>query len=416
MRAWPLLFAIVLLAGCLNVGGPPAPSTTTTPPATSTTPLPPGPANATLVEANTRFAVALVQELRREDPDGNLVVSPFSVSTALAMLYAGANGTTRAAMAASLGFDPKDDEAFHASYRDLLGNVTRENANRTLAIGDSLWIDQAYGPHVDPAFVRTVQSMYAGELGVRDFRSPDAARDINAWASNATRGKIPKVLDAVDPSEVLFLLNAVYFNGTWVAPFNATCTHKADFARADGSRVQVDMMCGAQKEAFRYANDADGTVVLLPYRGFDTAMYVVLPPAGQSLDAFVAGLDGAALARRLDAANERDVELQMPKLALKTHVELHDALDRLGMGVLFAGPDLSGIGPGLAVSRVLHDAVLEVDERGTVAAAVTTIGVVTSLPPPPLKLTVDRPYMLVLRDLPTGSVLFVALVADPTAQ
>lgn len=414
MRATAWLLLGILFSGCMT-GGPtsttgPTPSTTTSA-TTATTGTFEG--NPDLVAANTQFAVDLFRVVSLAEKGRNVFISPFSVSTALAMAYEGANGTTRRAMGETLGFS--DAEDFGAEYGMLLASVTSPRAEVALEVGNSMWIDEAFEPFVRPEYRKDVVRDFDAEAQVLDFKDPAAPDAINAWASAETHGKVPKVLDSIAPDEVMFLVNAVYFKGDWAAPFNKTCTHKAPFARTDGSIVQADMMCGADMANVTHHIGADFSAARLPYAGHDVAMYVLLPPPGTTLAVFASRFDGPSLDAALDKVESRGADVRIPRFTLKTHLELESVLARLGMGVAFSDKaDFSRIAGNLYLSRVLHDAVVEVDEEGTVAAAVTTVGVgIVSLPP---RIDADRPFIVVIRDEATRSVLFMGAVEDPTQE
>lgn len=412
----------LLAAGCLAEDAPPAGTTPTSSPSTtppSTTPtIPPSPGSppdasgaGDLVRANTIFAMESFRTLSNATPRENLVVSPYSIATALQMLLGGARGTTERAMVGALRLgDAYADMDAHAGA--LLANLTRSDPNLTLRIGNSVWMDRDFAPVADPSFAQRIETHYDGEQHVERFLDPTTVDKINAWASNSTEGKIDKVLDALDPDDVLVLMNAVYFAGEWSHDFNETCTHDAPFKTDAGATVTVDMMCGATA-GHSFSKDADSTMARLPYGDGRFAMYLVLPPNGTELDAFVRTWDWD-----FGASWSPYVELEMPKLKLATRqLDLEPMLAAQGMGVAFTDQaDFTGIAENLYVSKASHDAVLEVDEEGTVAAAVTTIvATLTSLPPPPTHLVYDRPFLLTIRDDETGSLLFVAKVHDPTA-
>lgn len=421
MRALAVV-AVLLLAGCLQADTEPGPTddratptarspTGTTPTPPPRTPAPDASEAGDLVDANTRFAIDLFRALSQERPGENLVVSPYSISTALQMLLGGANGTTHRAMAGALRLGDALD-TLDPSAAALLANLTTSDPNVTLRIGNSLWVDRAFGPEVDPAFPARIEESYQGELHTRDFADPETVGDINAWASDKTEGKIDKVLDRISPSEILFLMNAVYFKGSWRSEFNESCTHDAPFHTDAGAQVVVDMMCGAPERSHAYTDSPERAIARLPYGDGRFAMYLVLPPEGTPLDAFVGTWDGVVAS----GSYSTNVVVEMPRLRLTTsQLDLEPALTRMGMGEAFTDrADLSRIAPGLAVSRVTHDAVMEVDEKGTVAAAVTVVGVeVTSLPPPPEHLVFDRPFLVVIHDDDTGSILFLAKVNEP---
>ncbi|HEX2023030.1 MAG TPA: serpin family protein, partial [Candidatus Thermoplasmatota archaeon] len=370
-----------------------------------------------LAEANARFALRLARALAEEDPDANLLASPFSVSAALAMAYEAATNETRVAMARALGVETMTDEAFSASWRALHANLS-DRRNVTLDVANAFWLDDAFAPRVKPGFAQRLAEYHRSEAIGADFRDPATVDRVNAWASEKTRGKIPEILDEIEPDEIAFLMNAVYFNGSWAREFNATCTRDAPFTRADGSTVTVRMMCGAPEKTHTYAKAPNATVVRAPYADDRLAMYAILPDAGATPDGLLAAWSGATLADALDAARRDPAILEMPRLDLKTRYDLRQALSALGMGIAFTdAASFERMAEGLYLSRVTHDALLVVDERGTVAAAVTNVGVgVTSAPPPPLRVVVDRPYLLAIRDDATGAILFLGKVVDPTAE
>lgn len=413
MRVAPLFLALLLAAGCLDGGDAPSTSSTPTPAPASRPSLPPGDisGSASLVDANTRFARDIFRLLSNETTGQDLVVSPYSIATALQMAYAGSDGSTRAAMRDALRLGAAD-ATLDEQARALLGNMTSSDPNVTLRIGNSLWTDETFLPQANDGFSKQIASSYQGELFARDFGDEATVGEINDWASARTEGKIPKVLDTISPDEVMFLLNAVYFKGAWTSGFNMTCTHEADFTTAAGTTVQVDMMCGAEKGArHSFTQDAQRTIARLPYGDGRFAMYLVLPPEGVPLEGFLATWDA-----NVTAEFSPYVELEMPRLRLATRaLSLEPALTDLGMGIAFTDDaDFTRIAQGLLLTRVVHDAILEVDEQGTVAAAVTTVGVgATSLPPEPLHLVFDRPFALMIRDDASGTVLFAGKVHSP---
>lgn len=413
----PLLLVALLLvaAGCLQQpGAEPTPTPPTITHAVTPTPPSPTPGDTNiddadaLVAANARFAMDAFQVLSAAASGENLVVSPYSISTALEMVYGGADGTTRADIAEALRLGSAEP-TLDAQARALLLNLTTTDPNVTLRIGDSLWIDQGFASEINLSFPARVQHSYQAEAFFTDFADPQTVDDVNAWASNKTEGKIPKVIDAIADDEVMLLLNAVYFKGAWTERFNTTCTHDAPFTRDDGQQVTVSMMCGAKGHT--YAQDASRTIVRMPYGDGRFAMYAILPQNGTKLDAFVASWDGD-----LTGVTGSPAILQMPRLKLATKtLDLEPSLTDLGMGLAFSDQaDFTRIAQNLYLSRVIHDAILEVDEEGTVAAAVTTIGVGVTSYTPPLNVTLDRPFLLVIKDDASGTLLFTAKVHDPS--
>lgn len=435
-RALLVLVAALLLApGCLSdddaADGGPTPSTTapptgTTPgtaPTPAATPTPTNPAGGgsgatTLLASHERFAIDLLRILNDETPGENLVVSPYSIATALQMMVGGADGSTRPAMRDALRLGSVD-ATMDEEARDLLTQLTTSVPNVTLRIGNSLWIDQAFAPNVNDSFSKRIGSFYEGESRVEDFRDPATVDAVNEWASEATDGAIPKVLDELAEDEVMILLNAVLFEGAWTQRFSPECTYDGEFHKEDGTTETVDMMClpasGSMVGRREMAEDERGITIRLPYgeRFGPFAMYVMLPTNGTDLDAFTASWNGSV------PASERmrpDAELHMPRVAIRTSsLDLEPALTGMGMGVAFTDQaNFDRIARNLYISRVIHDALLEVDENGTRAAAVTTVvSGVTSMPPPPTVVVLDRPFLVAIRDDDTGALLFVAKVHEP---
>lgn len=390
MRALLVVTALVL-AGCASA---PQPAVTdlrfgSAPPSSGE------PANATLVDANTAFATQVLAALRAAHPADNVFVSPLSISVALAMALDGANGATRDAMASTLGVNASDPVALNSAYRALLAKLATNQGNVTLSIANSLWLDDAFAPHVQPGFKKDIVEAFASEGFEKDFADPATIDAINQWASDKTRGKIPTVLSEFSDGEVMVLMNAVYFQGEWTDAFVETCTRSANFTRADGERVRVTMMCGAKAEAW---SSGGATTLRLPYVGDRIAMYVAL--------------DGEASFDRTDSFT---ANVELPRFDLKTHEDLVPTLEKLGMGIAFTNDaDFGRIAPGVLLQRVMHDAVLQVNETGTVAAAVTTVtyGLNARVQTPTI--TIDRPFHVVIRDDETRSILFEGFVVDPT--
>lgn len=400
-----LALALLLTAGCLTPGDePPAPTT----PSSPTTPPPTGDP-ADLAAANKAFALDAFRALA--EPGQNLFLSPYSISTALQMVYGGARGATRDAMREALRLGASD-ATLDADAAALLAALAEDDPNATLEIGNSLWIDRDFAPEANPAFAQRARDAFDADLFERDFAAPGTPGEMNAWASDRTHGKVPKVVERLDPDEVMILMNAVYFKGAWTKAFNASCTQDARFTRSDGSTVTVPMMCGGEGHA--YDRDEARTLVRLPYGDGRMAMYVVLPEGGATVDHLLATWDGD-----VSRATNPKVILEMPRFKLATtSLDLQPALTDLGMGIAFTDrADFTGIAPNLLLTRATHDAVLEVDEQGTVAAAVTTIGVgTTSIDPnAPVRIRVDRPFLLAIHDGETDTFLFLGKVEDPTA-
>ena len=370
------------------------------------------------------FGFDLYRSLASAAPVSNLVFSPTSIAIALAMTRAGASGTTATEM----------DVVLHVADPALLAPamnaMTTSLAERTqtiavpgsdpieirLAIANSLWAQSGF-PFEQP-FLDVLASQYGAGVELVDFRGAPAAAvgSINGWVDDATEGRIPALLspDSVDALTRLVLVNAIYMKAPWLLPFTKTATVSAPFTVPGGRTVQVDMM---RRSAYLpYATGVGWTAVELPYEGQLLSMVLVLPDAGVApadvLDSFDDLADAAAL-------ENRQVMVGLPKFDTQTSVELGDALAALGMPTAFGdGADFSAMSTAepFTISGVIHQANITVDEDGTEAAAATAVMMAGSaVPAEPVELTFDRPFLFAIRDRPTGTILFLGHIADPTA-
>ncbi len=386
---------------------------------------------SSLVGGNTNFAFALYQGLSAggSGKTGNLFYSPYSVSLALAMAHAGANGTTASQMATALDFpalgarlDPafdKLDLAIETPPKNATGD---DGAPFALTLADSLWGDA----HVTfgQTFVNTLAADYRASLRTVDFvhESSQAEDAINAWVASKTNDKIDPLLGpaTVDASTELVIVNAVYFNAGWQVQFEKSATQTGTFTRADGSAVQAPMMFSGEV-ASSYVKGSNYQAVDLPYSGGTTSMVVVLPDTG-AYDAVEKGLTGAFYGEVTQGLAYAEGTLTMPRF--KIHggsVDLSPELKSLGMSDAFdpSKADFTKMIPagGAYISFVIHQAFVDVDESGTEAAAATAVGITGSAAPVnPFSVVLNRPYFFFIRDVTTHTVLFVGREGDPTAD
>ncbi len=373
-----------------------------------------------LVAGNNRFALDLYRALRSpadvERPLANLLYSPYSISLALAMTYAGARGETARQMAETLHFALPEERmhpAFNALDQALRSANEGEEDDFRLHLVNAIWGQRGYT--IREPFLDLLAEHYGAGLRILDFvAQPEAARlTINDWASEQTEGKIEDLLPqgAIDPSTVLVLANAIYFNAAWRSPFSEEATHDAPFALLDGSEITVPTMQGTMR--LRYAEGPGYQAVELPYEGERFAMLIVYPEAG-GYSAYAGAFDVEqleAIARGLQVAT---FELHMPKFGYGSGFKLADTLGEMGMPAAFQNADFSGINGtrDLFIDNVYHKAFVTVDEAGTEAAAATAVVMARSLPE---RLQIDRPFIYIIRDTETGSLLFVGEVLDPSA-
>lgn len=371
-----------------------------------------------LVEADNAFGVKLFHELSRAAPDANLFISPLSVSMALGMTLNGAGGDTRAAMETTLELAGLSMDEVNASYRTLIDLFTTLDEHVVFDIANAIWHRDAFA--VEQTFLDLNTAYFDASVQALDFDSAEAPNVINAWVEEKTRGKIQQIIDGgIDPLTMMYLVNAIYFNGDWTYPFDEDLTRDDTFTRDDGATTPVRMMT-MPDAVFRYTDQPDFQAVDLPYGDSLFSMTILLPHDGLPLGDFVAGLDAATWNAwtALLAPAELDL-LQMPAFALEYDVSLKQALSALGMDVAFdpGRADFSGINPArgdLHISEVKHKTFIEVDEEGTEAAAVTSVVVgITSIGATPITMRIDRPFVFAIREHATGAILFIGQVTAP---
>ena len=265
---------------------------------------------------------------------------------------------------------------------------------------------------VEKDFVERNKRYYSSEVQELDFSDPGASDTINHWIDVATKGKIEKMLDKISTDAVMYLINAIYFKGDWTYQFAEAATRDEDFTLETGSTKKVPMM--HMEEQFRHARGNDLGILRLPYGQQKLAMYILLPDEGEDLDAIIGELDDESWNSLESELEVKEVSLAMPKYRMEYGKSLKDVLSTMGMGTAFAPiSGFSGIGPAIYISEVNHKAVIEVNEKGSEAAAVTVVKMEKSAPPERIEFIVNRPFFFVIADDRTGCILFMGKVAEP---
>lgn len=370
---------------------------------------------AELVAANTAFALALYDELRQGE-DGNIIVSPFSVSAALAMTLAGARGETAQQMADVLRLTLLGDR-LHGAFRDLLAPRSEDVTPYDLSIAQSLWGQSGYG--FLETFTELARIHYGAGLHEMDFRAdPDAARrEINAWVAEKTRDRINELLvpGTVGAGTRLVLVNAIYLLAAWESPFIPERTSVGSFTRSSGESIPASLM--TQTAIFPYAELGKVQVLELPYEGEDLSLLVILPTFGTPISEVEGLLTPDALTEWVTALTPTNVNVHLPVFHLRLALSLRDVLTEMGMLLAFSdAADFSGLvgGADLCVDDVIHEAFIEVNEQGTEAAAATAVVIrTTAMPFDPISFVADRPFLFLLRDRNTGTILFMGRLEDP---
>ena len=374
-----------------------------------------------LTAGNHAFALRLYQPLSKQE--GNLFYSPYSISAALGMTYAGARGATERQMAQAMNFYLPPDElaSAFASLGQMLtsrGQGARGTKGQPfrLNIANALWGQT--GETFLPSFLDLLQRNYGAGVQQVNFTQPEAARGtINGWVSRETQQKITDLIapGVLTPATRLVLTNAIYFNAAWDHPFEKANTKLGPFTLLVGRKLTVDMMRGNLSAG--YAARDDWQAVDLPYQGRQLSMTILLPAAGR-LKSFERALTAAQVEAICTYLRPTEIALTMPKFKYESTFSLGKTLAGLGMRDAFSPrADFSGMNGkrDLFISEVVHKALVEVDEEGTEAAAATAVIMrATALPPTRrIEVTIDRPFLFVIRDVPTGAVLFVGRVVEP---
>jgi len=375
---------------------------------------------ALLVEGNSAFAFELYQALKGEE--GNLFYSPYSISLALAMTYAGARGETAQQMADALQL-LLDQDKLHPAFNWLDAELAKrgEGAEGKDGEGFRLNIVNAIWGQKDYAFLSTFLDIlaenYGAGLRILDFimETEQSRLTINDWVSDQTEGRIEDLIPqgAIDALTRLVLTNAIYFNAAWAYPFDDDMTADGPFYLLDGGQVTVPMM--KQTESFGYTEGEGYQAVELPYDGGELSMVILLPEAG-NFEAFEEGLQAQQVCDIISGLQATQVGLNMPKFEFDSEFNLKDTLADMGMPIAFTGDaDFSGMTGNreLSISDVVHKAFVAVDEAGTEAAAATAV--IMKLTAAPEQVTIDRPFIFLIRDIDTGAILFVGRVLNPAA-
>ena len=403
LPAWSLALACCIIP--TEEGGVP-PLRTELPRALSSSEL-------TIIDAGNAFAFDLVREAtRRLPPDSNAFLSPLSASMALGMALNGAAGQTLADMRTTLNLSGMSDAEINQGYRDLIALLGELDSGTEMNIANSMWGHQGFA--INPAFSDAGRTFFDAQIETLDFASPSAVSRINDWVSKKTKSRIPRLLDEISSQEVLFLINAIYFKGTWREAFERKDTGDGPFQGADGRSRTAALM--TQTDTLRYLETDTYQAVDLLYGNGAFSMTVLLPRSGQTPADILAGLDPEtwrALAGRFTDAR---VHLTLPRFRLEYSRRLAEDLTVLGMGIAFdrTRADFSRIAEvspeRLYITRVDQKTFVEVDEKGTEAAAATAVGIGVTSAPEVVEMRVDRPFVFAIRERLSGTILFLGLM------
>lgn len=363
-----------------------------------------------VIEAGNTFAFDLLREVKAEAPDEDVFLSPLSASMALAMTMNGADGETYDEMRDALRLDGLSEEELNAGYRDLIELLTELDPDVEMALGNAIW----YRDYLTlrDGFRDRAETYFDARVEGLDFDSPDAPEIINQWVSDATRERIEEMVEPPIPGNVVaFLMNAIYFKGSWTQPFDPEDTREGDFHLPDGSTASAELM--TRDDTVAYYRGSDFQAVDLPYGGKAFSMTVLVPDETDGVAGLVERLDPETWAEVTDGLAVQRVDLGLPRFEVEWEGELNDVLQILGMERPFIpGADFSRMFEDSApwIDEVKQKSFVRVDEEGTEAAAATKVVMVDSAPP---RVWADRPFVFALRERLSGTILFLGAVQEP---
>lgn len=365
-----------------------------------------------LTEADNSFGLKLFGQLSEADPEENIFISPVSIAVALAMAANGADNTTLEQINTVLGFEELDQSAINKAFKDLITYLVNRDPEVATQIANSIWYRQSYS--FNQQFLATNHEYFDAEIRGMDFSDNRTVDTINGWVTNKTNGLIDHILDApISPDLVMFLINAIYFKGTWTYQFEDTATTDSKFYNYDGTQSDIKMMKGNFNIDYYYGEEA--TLARLPYGNDRYSMLLVLPHYGDDINEFVANLTADKLATWTGSMRRDTNFVALPRFKLEYDKILNKSLQKLGMTDAFIGglADFSGIREqnDLFIDYVRHKSYVEVNEAGTEAAAVTIVGFATSNGDPHA-IFINRPFLFFIQDDETGTILFVGKVNE----
>lgn len=340
--------------------------------------------------------------------DDSMMISPLSISLALSLTSYGAKGNTLEQMLSTMGFEGFTADEVGSYYKKMVEALLKADNKTTLEIANSIWADKRISLEKD--FVDGAKKYYDSEVNNVDFSSGNVASQINAWCSKKTHGMINNPADNLDPSTIMALVNALYFNGKWRSEFNIA--QKGSFYSIDGKESKQDMM--DNKADYSYTSSGRYRMVSLPYGNGAFVMDIILPAESgkQAFEEAVENLNWQTYSKLVSSSCTCEVNLKMPAFKLDYQKELQELLPKLGMKDAFtAAADFSGISKTpMCISQVIHQTAIDVNEKGTEAAAVTIIGMkLTSVGPgpEPVVFIADRPFIFAIREKSTNAILFI---------
>jgi serine protease inhibitor len=412
VRSICLTMAALAVLACHEPSGPPAGKA---PDALKALPRALTTSERGIIAGNNRFALALFRDLGARQPKGNLFISPLSASMALGMTMNGAAGATRDAFRTTLGFDSLPMADIDGAYQSLIALLRGVDPGVDFRLANSIWYRS--GVQVETGFVDATSRFFGAQVQELDFNDPSAPGTINDWVNRSTNGKIPTIVDGIPPLTVMYLINAVYFKGSWRDRFDPAATQLAPFDPGEGSTATVWMM--RREGAFAYREDTADIVVEMLYGNAAFVMTVLLPRPGRDVNDALAGLTPERWSEVTAPGREVDGSIALPRFTMGDEHVLNAPLQALGLEEAFEcnvadfTAMSSALGRELCIDKVLQKTFVNVNEEGTEAAAVTSVSMrVTSLPAR-VDVRVDRPFIFAIRERFSGTILFIGRIVRP---
>ncbi len=366
-----------------------------------------------LVDADNNFGLKLFREINKDEKDKNVFISPLSVSMALGMTLNGADRETKQVMQNALEVAGFTDQQINSSYQSLIELLTGLDPKVKFQIANSIWYRSTFS--VEQPFIDVNKQYFNARVAGLDFSDPLTVNVINSWVYENTNGKIEKIVDRIDPLTVMFLINAIYFKGTWTYQFEEENTVERSFFLPDNT----EKMCRLMKIAgtFNYYSNDKFKAVDLPYGDKQFSMTVILPQSDKDINNLVAELNQSNWNNWIGQFGESDGEIFLPRFTLEYEKSLNEVLAQLGMGIAFSGQaDFTRINKGrnLFISEVKHKSFVEVNEEGTEAAAVTSVEIKFTSVGSGFVFRANRPFVFAIRENHSGTILFIGKIVDPT--
>jgi serine protease inhibitor len=412
MRLRGLLVLAALAVACKDPSGPEArtPRITELPRALSA-------GEQRVISASNAFGFGLLRELDRTHAGKNIFMSPLSASMALGMTMNGAAGQTYDQMREALAFGAASRGEINESYRSLIDMLRGLDPTVEFRIANSIWYRNTFP--FEQTFLTESQQYFDARVAALDFNAANAAPTINDWVKQSTNNKIEEIVDGpIGDDVVMYLINAIYFNGSWTTRFDKSKTRQDQFTTIDGTTAPIEMM--RLTDTVRVAQTGDVQAIDLPYGGGAYSMTILLPRPGKSVTDVVSSLTAASWQNTIANATAQEIELQMPKFKLRWEALLNDPLMALGMNLPFSAgladfTRMSPMGTALYISKVKQKSYVDVHEEGTEAAAVTSVEIRVVCTCGPQVIRIDRPFVFAIRERLSGTILFMGKIVRPPA-